>query len=180
MAKIRQKSERVPRDMQPTFDAITTLTGRVCQEHLDEEYAHLARQAAAALCRKRPSPLSNGRTSSWACGIIYALGFVNFLFDSSREPYISAGDLCQAFGVSTSTGSARSRAVRQALNMSQFDANWCLPSRIPENSLIWMLEVDGLIVDVRRMSRQIQEIAYEKGMIPYIPADREGNESEIF
>lgn len=178
MAKIRQKSERVPKHMQPTFDAITTLTGWVCQEHLDEEYAQLARQAAAALCRKRPSPLFNGRTNSWACGIIYALGFVNFLFDSSREPYISAGDLCQALGVSTSTGSARSRAVRQALKMSQFDANWCLPSRIPENSLIWMLEVDGIIVDIRWMSRQIQEIAYNKGMIPYIPADRDGEEAK--
>ncbi|HEU0022613.1 MAG TPA: DUF6398 domain-containing protein [Dehalococcoidia bacterium] len=177
MARIRQKSERVPKHMQPTFDAITTLTGWVCQEHLDEEYAQLARQAAAALCRKRPSPLCNGRTNSWACGIIYALGFVNFLFDSSREPYISAGDLCLAFGVSISTGSARSRDVRQALKMSQFDANWCLPSRIPENSLIWMLEVDGIIVDIRWMSRQIQEIAFEKGMIPYIPADREGEEA---
>lgn len=91
MARMGQKSEKVPKPMQSTFDAVTTLTDRVCQEHLNEEYGRLARLAAAALCRKRPSPLSNGRTGSWACGIIYALGFVNFLFDSSREPYISAG-----------------------------------------------------------------------------------------
>ncbi len=36
---------------------------------------------AAALSRKRPSPLSTGRERSWAVGIIYALGQVNFLFD---------------------------------------------------------------------------------------------------
>lgn len=68
--------------------------------------------------------------------------------------------------------------MRQALKMSQFDANWCLPSAIPENSLIWLLQVDGLLVDVRRMPREIQEIAYEKGLIPYIPADREGEEDK--
>jgi hypothetical protein len=27
-------------------------------------------------------------------------------------------------------------------------------------------------VDVRRMSRAVQEIAYEKGLIPYIPGDK--------
>ena len=74
-----KKSEKVPRKLQERFDAIVALTDEVCQEHLDEEYAQLARQATAALCRKRPSPLLSGRVSSWACGIVYALGFVNFL-----------------------------------------------------------------------------------------------------
>lgn len=171
MARISQKSERVPRQMQPTFDAIVLLTDQVCKEHLNEEYAHLARQAAAALCRKRPSPLGKGRITGWACGIIYALGHVNFLFDSSNDPYISAGDLCQAFGVSTSTGSTRSRDVRDALNFRLFDPNWCLPSMVPRNPLVWMLEVNGLVVDIRWMPREVQQIAYDKGLIPYIPAD---------
>ena len=34
-----------------------------------------------------------------------------------------------------------------------------------------MVSVNGLIVDVRRMPRAIQEEAYRKGLIPYIPAD---------
>ncbi len=38
---------------------------------------------------------------------------------------------------------------------------------------MWMAEVNGLLVDLRRMPREVQEIAYAKGMIPYIPADRE-------
>ena len=36
-----------------------------------------------------------------------------------------------------------------------------------------MAEVNGLLVDVREMPREVQVIAYEKGMIPYIPADQE-------
>ena len=66
-------SERVPKPMQPTFTAIVALTDAFCRAHLDEEYAQLARQATAALCRKRPSPLATGNLKTWACGIVYAL-----------------------------------------------------------------------------------------------------------
>jgi len=110
---------------------------------------------------------------TWACAIVYALGFVNFLFDKSQEPYMSASDLCAAFGISASTGSARSRVVRDALGMIQMDANWVLPSKLEDSPLAWMIMVNGLIVDVRGMPREIQEIAYQRGMIPYIPADKE-------
>jgi len=36
-----------------------------------------------------------------------------------------------------------------------------------------MAEVNGLLVDLRDMPREVQQIAFEKGMIPYIPADHE-------
>ena len=39
------------------------------------------------------------------------------------------------------------------------------------NPLVWMAEINGLIVDLRQMPREIQEIAFDRGMIPYIPAD---------
>jgi hypothetical protein len=55
MARI-SKPEKVPKQMQATFNAIVALTDPVCTAHLDEEYAQLARQATASLCRRRPSP----------------------------------------------------------------------------------------------------------------------------
>ncbi|MFQ6101279.1 MAG: DUF6398 domain-containing protein [Anaerolineae bacterium] len=102
------KSERVPKKMRAKFGEIVALTDRVCEEYLDEEYAQLARQATAALCRKRPSPLERGRVDIWACGIVYALGTVNFLFDQSQEPHMSADELCAAFGVKKSSGTNKS------------------------------------------------------------------------
>ena len=42
-----------------------------------------------------------------------------------------------------------------------------------KNPLVWMAEVNGYLVDLLQMPREVQEIAFEKGMIPYIPADRE-------
>ena len=54
---------------------------------------------AAALCRKRPSPVASGQARSWACGIIYALEQVNFLSDKATSPYMTMADVCAAFGV---------------------------------------------------------------------------------
>lgn len=163
------KSEKVPEKMRAKFDAIVALTDQVCQEHLDEEYAQLARQATAALCRKRPSPLLSGRVNTWACGIVYALGFVNFLFDNTQDPHMNAADLCAAFGVAKSTAGSKSRAVRDALKMAQFDPNWYRPSKLDENPSAWMIMVDDWVVDARRLPPELQEIAYEKGLIPYVP-----------
>jgi len=168
MARI-SKSEIVPQQMKAKFDAIVGLTDKFCGEHLNEEYAKLSRQLTAALCRKRPSPLLQGRINSWACGIMYALGFVNFLFDKNTEPYMNATDLCKSFGISKSTGSAKSREVRDVFNMMQMDPNWCLPSEMNENPVAWMIMLDGFVVDVRTAPRSIQETAYQKGLIPYIP-----------
>lgn len=158
--------------MQVIFDTIVTLTDEFSHQHLNDEYALLARYATAALCRKRPSPLVNGYANSWACGIIYALGFVNFLFDKSQTPYINATDLCENFNISKSTGSAKSKVVRDALKMTQLDPNWCLPSKLDDNPMAWIIMLNGFAVDVRHLSRDIQEIAYQKGLIPYIPADK--------
>jgi hypothetical protein len=45
-------------------------------------------------------------------------------------------------------------------------------SLVAKNPLVWMAQVNGLMVDLRNMPREVQEIAFVKGLIPYIPADR--------
>ena len=39
--------------------------------------------------------------------------------------------------------------------------------------MVWMLQVNGFMMDVRNAPREVQEIAFNKGLIPYIPADRQ-------
>ncbi|MBI2941997.1 MAG: hypothetical protein HYY04_16325 [Chloroflexi bacterium] len=155
--------------MLPTYEAIVSLTDPFCKEYLTEEYAALCRKAAAALCRKRPSPLLSGNLNTWACAIVYAIGSVNFLFDRSQTPSMSAADLAAAFGIAKSTAGNKAKAVRDALDMDYFDWHWLLPSRLADFSAVWMVEVNGLIVDVRQMPREIQQEAFRKGYIPYLP-----------
>jgi hypothetical protein len=163
----KKQSESVPASVEPAYSAIVNLTDAVCEKHLNSEYAALARRLAATLARKRPSPILRGKPEIWACAILYALGTVNFLFDKSQTPHMRADELCAVFGVSQSSGANKAKLIRDMLNMYQLDPNWCLPSRVDENPLIWILQVNGMMVDIRHMPREVQVIAFEKGLILY-------------
>jgi hypothetical protein len=84
---------------------------------------------------------------------------------------MTTADLCAAFGVGESTVHAKARVIEKALRIGVFDLKWTLPSLVGSNPLVWMAEVDGLLVDLRMMPRDVQEVAFAKGIIPYIPAD---------
>src|SRR5919199_6311946 len=166
-------SQSVPQSMQATYEAITSLTDAFCREHLNEDYRVLAQRMTAALCRKRPSPLALGQPRTWAAGIVYVLGQINFLTDPSTQPFMTTADLCARFGVGQSTVSAKARVISQALDTGRMTPEWSLPNLLDQNPLIWMAEVNGVLVDLRHMPREVQQIAFQKGMIPYIPADQE-------
>jgi hypothetical protein len=165
----------VPKMMLPVYDKIVGLTDDVCDRHLNSEYRDLARAMAAALCRKRPSPVVSGQPRTWACGIVYVLGRINFLDDKSFSPHMTTAELCAAFEVGESTVHAKARVIERAIEARPFDPRWTLPSLFEKNPLVWMAEVNGLLVDLRDMPREIQEIAFEDGLIPYIPADRKSD-----
>jgi hypothetical protein len=155
--------------MKARYDAVTGITDRFCEEDLNAEYAELSRKAAAALSRKRPSPLNTGRERSWAAGIVYALGQVNFLFDKDSEPYLSATDLCAKIGVSQGTASRCANQIWDRLGLWHFHPEWCLQEIAAESPLLWIIKVDGLLVDAREMPQEIQEEAFRLGLIPYVP-----------
>jgi len=136
--------------MQARFNEITHLTNIFSQQYLNEEYAQLYRELTATLCRKRPSPLARGKAETWACGIVHALGMVNFLFDSSQTPHIAASQIWEYFGLSSSTMQAKSKQIRDLMGMYPMDPDWSTPSMVDKNPLIWMLEVNRLIIDMRQ------------------------------
>ncbi len=166
-------SERVPAAMQQKFDAVSAATDAFCDLRLNDEYKAWIRLALAALCRKRPSPLLKGQDDAWAAGLVQAVGSVNFLFDASQTPHCKATDIHAHFGVGKSTGGTKSKAVQDALNMGPMSPEWTLPSRMESNPMIWLLQVNGLMVDVRSMPLEVQEIALAKGLIPFIPGRKE-------
>jgi hypothetical protein len=153
---------------------IVALTDAVCREHLNEEYAELARRLAADLWRDYPDLVGRGQAKTWACGIVYTIGMVNFLFDKTQSPHMTTDQLCAAFSVGKSTASAKSSEIRDAYRMMQLDPRWTLPSRAEDNPLIWMLSVNGVVVDIRWAPREAQEEALRLGLIPYIPEPKPG------
>lgn len=163
------ESERVPAALQSKYDEIVELTDQCCLQHLTEEYREFCRRMTATLCRKRPSPLVKGKSNTWACGMVYTLGRVNFLFDKSQMPHMRADALCAHFGVSPKTGGTKSTDIMKLLKIGQMDPKWTLPSRIGDNPMAWLIQVNGMIVDARKVPRKIQEEAFRLGLIPYLP-----------
>lgn len=97
---------------------------------------------------------------------------LNYLDDPSQKPHLKLPFIDRAFGVAESTGQGKSKAIRTMFKIRNFDPRWTLPSRMDENPVVWMLEVNGFLMDIRNAPRELQEVAFEQGLIPYIPADR--------
>ena len=163
-------TESVPLKMRPIYDEIIGLTDAFCRTHLNDEYAGVCRALAAKLSRKRPSPLEGGRVTTWAAAIVHTIGRVNFLFDKSQTPHMRADDLAKQFGLSQSTVGNKSKQIMDVLKIGLMDPEWTLPSRIDDNPMVWMISVNGLVLDARYVPREIQEAAFRKGLIPYIPS----------
>jgi hypothetical protein len=109
--------------------------------------------------------------------VVYAIGSVNFLFDRTQTPHLSAAELCKRFGVTKSAAAARAKLIRELFRMRQADLRWWRPSQLGDNPLAWFIDVDGLIVDARTAPRGIQEEAYRLGLIPFLPGQPAPNDT---
>ena len=155
------------------LDAIGDMTDTFCRKYLDEEYALVCRDLAEDLAVAAPCPLLRGKPLTWAAGIVYTAGWINFLTDPSFPPFMTTKDLAQKIGVSTATMSAKKRIIEETLDLIPLDPDYTVDSRMEENPLAWMIDVNGLLMDARTAPREIQEAAFAQGVIPYIPDDEE-------
>lgn len=159
----------VPKAMQGKYDEIAAIIVPFCDEHLGDEYRELCLRALEKLCRKRPSPVLSRRPGTWAAGIIYAVGQANWLFDKDQPVHMTAGELADSLGVSKSTASSTAAEIRKWLKIDHFSSEWMLPSQMDDNPLLWLVEVDGFVVDARSLPLEVQNECARLGLIPYVP-----------
>jgi uncharacterized protein DUF6398 len=162
--------------MRAAVEEIVAITDGFCAEHLDEEYAQLCRRLTAKLARKRPSPLARGDRLIWAAGVMHVIGRVNFLSDPNQRPHLPVGDMAELLGVKQQTMSNKSRLIMDALRISVLDPEWSRQDMIEMNPLAWLVEFNGLLLDVRRLPVHVQVDAARRGLIPYLPARAGGQD----
>ncbi len=171
--KASPPSAEISDELLSKFKAIIVLTDAFCKRHLNEEYVRMCRRLALALARKRPSPLTRGSKEVWACGIVRTIGWANMLDDPKSSPYMKLIDIDPKFGVANSTGRGKCMAIKRMFGIGRLNVAWTLPSRLGDNPAVWKVWVNDELVDIRQESREKQEAAFQRGEIPYIPADRE-------
>jgi hypothetical protein len=170
-------AEKIPRAMAAKFAAITALTDDFCTKQLNDEYRVLIHRVVGSLARKKPSPLLKGQENVWAAAAVHAVGRVNFLDDPSQAPHCKPRVIYEFFGIGESTGQNKSREIRAVLGIGRMSPKWTLPSRLADNPMVWMLKVNGFVIDIRQAPKELQQLAYEKGLIPFIPAERSGSDA---
>lgn len=148
-------------------DRITELATGFCIEKLNEEYFDLAEKVIGKLSRKRPSPLLKGKEEIWAAGIVHAIGFVNFLYDKSFEPYITFDELNEYFGTKKSSVGNKSAEIRKMFKMNRLtNFDFMTEDRKESHPIYNTVMVDGFIVPVSSIPEEYQQIvkeAREKG-----------------
>jgi len=159
----------VPHAVQPYADEVVAVTDAVCLEHLDIEYADLCRRVVGKLGRKRPSPLLRGDLRIWASGVVYAVGQLNFVFDPAQTPHATADQLSGWLGVKKTTMANKARSIRSTLKLSHADSEFMRRDLVDASPLTWLLEVNGMLVDIRHAPARLQVMAFELGLIPYLP-----------
>lgn len=138
-------------------DALIKMTDEFADRYLDEEYKMLCRKLIEKMSRKRQVPFLSGRLEIWAAAIVYAIGQINFLFDKSFEPYISAADLCKYFGTSQSTTSQKAKTIRDMFKMSHFDDEFSTEKMQKENPFNELVMIDGLIFPVSDVIKMLEK-----------------------
>ena len=159
--------------MAAKFAAVTALTDAFSKRHLNEEYRVLIQRLVGALARRRPSPLVSGKENVWSAAAVHAIGRTNFLDDPSQVPHCKSKVIFEFFGAGESTVIGKSKLIRKALRMGPLSPEWTLPSRLADNPMVWMMQVNGLLMDIRDAPVEAQRVAYEQGLIPWIPAERD-------
>lgn len=95
-------------------------------EYLNDDYKNICIEAAKALFLNNEEQVKKGKSFSWGAGIVHAIGTVNNLFDAKNDLYMKALDLYKEFGVSSSTGSSKSKEVRKLLNLDENSEKWTI------------------------------------------------------
>ena len=157
---------RIPSAMRDRAQAIIDITDRTCHEHLDDEYRRIARRLIARLARKRPSPLARGDARIWAAGVVYAIGQINFLFDPSQTPHLTAKQLAERLDVVQTTMANKAGLINRTLGIGIFEPELTRIAILEQHPMAWIVEIDGLLIDARTLPPEIQDEARRRGLIP--------------
>jgi hypothetical protein len=161
MARTKVEKEKI----ETISRQLLELTGEFCDQYLDDDYRQLCEKLILKMKRKHQVPFLRGRVNTWAASIIYALGQVNFLFDRSFAPYVSADDIADHFGLSKSTIGQKAKKIRDMFHMGYWDSEFATQPMTESNPLRNMVMIDNVIVPANMLAPEVQEELRRRGII---------------
>jgi Domain of unknown function (DUF6398) len=83
---------------------------------------------------------------------------------------LQTDQLAELFGVKQQTMANKGRLIMDTLRISVLDPEWIRRDMIEANPRVWFVQVDGFVVDARMLPEELQVEAWQRGLIPYVPA----------
>lgn len=148
-------------DLKEKEQALLDLTGSFCAQELDDDYYQLCEKVVKKLGRKKDVPFKRGKLEIWAAAVVYAVGSINFLFDKSFEPYVSAEQISEYFGTKNSTVSNKARQIKDMFDMFHFSPEFSTNKMAADSPMNTLVMVDGLIAPLSSLPPDLQEMVRE-------------------
>jgi hypothetical protein len=104
--------------------------------------------------------------------VLYVLAQVNFLFDRSQSPHMSSAELAAATGVKPTTMANKAAMINRLLNIGVYEPALTRVAMLEQHPMAWLVEVNGFLVDARRLPDELQAEARRRGLIPDLDALR--------
>jgi len=137
-------------NIQPVKEELLRLTQLFCKQYLDDEYRVLSQKMIDKLSRKRQVPYMSGRIEIWAGAIIHTIGTINFLFDRSFKPYVTAAQIAEYFRTSTSTVGQKGKLIRDMFKLSYWNPEFSTKRMLEKNPFANLALVNGFLITVQQ------------------------------
>ena len=142
----------IPEPLKPRFLKIAVIVDRFCDERLNDDYLEVCRRLLACFCQPGTG-IERGKPESWAAGIVYEAGQLNFLTDPATQPCVPSEDVARGCGVSPATMHNKGKAIREVLDLSRWDTEFALPNQSADQSLAVL--PNGMFVDARYLTDKL-------------------------
>lgn len=148
--EIKQKEEQ-----------LLEITKTFCTLYLDDDYSQLCEKLIKKLGRKREVPFKRGKIEIWAAAVVHTIGSINFLFDKSFKPYITAEEICDYFGTKKSTVSNKAHQIKEMFDLWHFSPGFSTQRMTESNPMNHVVMVDGFIVRIDTLPENLQQMVRE-------------------
>lgn len=132
------------------------MTGAFCRQNLNDDYLQLCEKLIKKLGRKRDVPFQRGKPEIWAAAVVHSIGSINFLFDKSFEPYLTAEQISEYFGTKNSTVSNKAREIKDLFGMWHYSPEFSTQRMKESNPFNELVKFDGFIVPIDSLPDDLQ------------------------
>jgi hypothetical protein len=144
------KNQVDKQDIKAAKDELLRLTQSFCKQYLNNEYEMLSKKMIDKLSRKRQVPFLSGRREIWAGAVINAIGTINFLFDPATKPYVTASQIAEYFGTSTSTVGQKGKLIRDMFKLGYWNIEFSTKYMMDKNPFASLALVNGFLITVQQ------------------------------